>query len=378
MWLQKIIFYWLFAIATCVYYLLPVWAGIFVDEYGFSSGQIGYLLAADMAASTVGSALSRFWIHRILWRPMLFFVVTLSLVSNFACIAFDEFLPLLGLRYLAGIGMGAMSAFSFVVFGSAANPDREFSLSLVVQIILGALLLLFAIRYSQVNGVASTFVVLGVFSASFLPFILLAPKKSPAVRSEPETVEDGASKPNTWHGTLALCGIFIFFAGITGVWTSMERVGAGLGYDSTYIANALALAMGASLLGAFAPSILTCWLNRIRAILIGTIILAASIFGLAYVELAAAYLGFLLIFNFFYSFIIPYQSGLIAQVDRYGKLIVLLPAVQGIGIAAGPILAAPLIIDENYDNALLLGAIFAILSAFFLIMVALKFNDRKG
>ena len=45
------------------------------------------------------------------------------------------------------------------------------------------------------------------------------------------------------------------------------------------------------------------------------------------------------------SFVIPFQSGWIASLDRTGRTVVLLPFLQGIGIAAGPVLAGLVIVE---------------------------------
>ncbi len=91
-----------------------------------------------MAAGTVAAALAGSWIHRIAGRPVLFVVVAVTMVCNVACALVFNFETLAVLRTCAGLFSGLMMSFSHVGLVQMPKPDREFSIVLGIQVVLGA------------------------------------------------------------------------------------------------------------------------------------------------------------------------------------------------------------------------------------------------
>jgi predicted MFS family arabinose efflux permease len=117
--------YSLFAVALVPFYLLPVWGGMLINEYGVSSTQTDILLSADMAAGTIAALAARYWIHKIAWRPVFLVAILVATLSNLACMGISGFTSLLCLRGLAGFAAGTMMAFPYAAFSSFPDPDRE-------------------------------------------------------------------------------------------------------------------------------------------------------------------------------------------------------------------------------------------------------------
>ena len=130
---ERALFFLIFACSLLPYYLLPAWAGLFIDVFGFGEGQAGILLAVDGAGGTLAAFSARYWIHRTVWRPTLLMVSLVAAVANGLCVATTDFYLLLGLRTLAGIACGSMMAFSYAFIAGVDEPDREFGLALGLQ-----------------------------------------------------------------------------------------------------------------------------------------------------------------------------------------------------------------------------------------------------
>lgn len=355
--------YLIFAASLVVYYLLPVWAGIFTEAYGFNGKQVGLLLSADMTASTIASFTARYWIHRCYWRRMFPVAVLLTVTPNLLCGVAESYAALLACRYLAGWGAGMMSAFMYATISASDNPDREFAYAMTLQVFLGALCLYGASHIWAAWGAEAVFIMTGL--VALLPLICL----HAAPRANPLTVLPGGGRdlnsvpdaipPAALIGLLA---VGLFFASMNSIWSFMERLGDAEGFAEDFIAFTLAVSLLFSFTGALVPAWLAGRIKRIAAISSGYALLFFALAAIGRNPSAAMYLAALCVYNFFYSFVIPFQNGWIASLDRTGRTVVLLPVLQGIGLSAGPVLAGLVIVDNRYANAIYVSIILLLFS----------------
>ena len=78
------------------------------------------------------------------------------------------------------------------------------------------------------------------------------------------------------------------------------------------------------------------------------------------------------LFEFGWSFLVPYLMADVGELDVTGKLIIFVPAAQALGGAYGPALAGNLVTTSDYSNVFIFGmttavicvAIFTILSRY--------------
>lgn len=339
----RLLNYLLFASGLVVFYLLPVLAGIFFSAYGFSEGQVGVLLSADMAAGSFASLVARYWIHRSPWRPILLISTVGTAALNGLSAELQSFEALLITRSLAGFGAGTMMAFAYASFAGAANADREFSIALAAQVALGAAVI---VTVSWLGGEAdgaangnTVFVIIAV--ATLLPIGLYryCPPRNPHTQingghtqSEPAT---RISKPVV----LALITITLFLAALTMVWASAMRVGDSHGFDASIIAYVLSGSLLLSFLGAASPAALVKKYSRNRLVTNGYVALFIAVAAIGVPINVWVFAAALCIYNFFYSFVMPLQSAWVAGTDITGRNAVLVPIAQGIGGTLGPLIA---------------------------------------
>jgi len=77
-----------------------------------------------------------------------------------------------------------------------------------------------------------------------------------------------------------------------------------------------------------------------------------------------------IIFNFSFTFTMPYLLGTLSQIDPQGRIVVLGFTMQTIGLALGPALAAVLLVGNDYTRIGWLGVVF-FGSSFILFRLAL-------
>lgn len=333
----KFLQYMLFAVSLLPFYLLPLWASEFSSGYGFSPVEVGVLLSMDMSAGTVASFLARFWITKLPWRPVLFLAIVIATLSNLGCLWASGHFELIMLRALAGFTMGTMMAFPYAVFASLPDPDREFSIALALQICLGALCLL--LIPSLDNKAMSDVPFLFCAFFCLLPLSLLrhCPRFNPAL-STLETEVDAEVRIDAFL-ILSLTAVGLFILALTAIWVFMEQLGGAGGLQSPTVSKILALGLLFSFAGSISPAIAVGFLERGRLITTGYLLLLLSICGTGSFTSTAVFAVSIIIYNFFYSFVMPLQSAWIAESDRSGRNAVLIPVAQGIGVSLGPLLA---------------------------------------
>ncbi len=364
--------YLIFAAALVVYYLLPIWAGIFTETFGFSHKQVGLLLSADMLTNTVAAFSARYWIHRCYWRKVLPLSVILTVVPNLLCALTETFEIFLVLRCLAGLGAGAMVAFVYATISASDNPDREFAYAMSLQVFFGAFSLNGS-AYLWTNwGPGSIFVLCGLIALLPLMCLTSTPRTNPLTQhSSNENVSVNNSAGINRVTLLGLLAVGVFFASMNSIWSFMERVGDAEGFPMEFVARTLSISLLFSFAGALVPAWLAGRIKRIKAISIGYLLLLISIYSIGQHPQAMTYLLALCVYNYFYSFVIPFQAGWIASLDGTGRTVVLLPAFQGIGIAAGPLLAGLVIIGNQYSNVIYVS-ITLLFCSFFLFYSMFK------
>ena len=354
----RLVNYLLFSVGLLPYYLLPIWAGLFEDSYGFGGTEIGLLLAADMTGGTIAAAAARFWITRTKWRT----VMVLSLLSGFAvnvaCAFVGAFDSLLILRSAAGLAAGTFMAVVYADFAHESNPDREFSIALALQVMMGALSIGFAPQILETWGSASLFVLVGLLC--LLPFVLLNawPERRVASRSEVQ-ISGPVTTFRVWLGLATIC---LFFLSLTCVWVAMERLATANGMDAPLVAAVLSTGLLFSFLGAAAPAFTATLAARRWQINVSYVALVAGIVVIGNNPAIWLFAGGLAVYNFFFSFVIPFQTAWVAETDNTGVNAVLIPLAQGVGVSIGPAIGGWLLGTGNYlgvmhvSIAVLIGA----------------------
>jgi len=132
----RLLNYVLFAVGLLPYYLLPIWAGVFAEEFNFTGVRLGPLLAADMVGGTIAALLARYWISRAPWQSVLIWSLLVCAIANVSCAFSESFVTLLALRGVAGLSAGTFMAIVYADFAQSLNPDRDFSFAESITVII--------------------------------------------------------------------------------------------------------------------------------------------------------------------------------------------------------------------------------------------------
>ena len=168
----------------------------------------------------------------------------------------------------------------------------------------------------------------------------------------------GGRSPVLW----TLAALVVHFTALSALWAFVDRLATRNGLSAEQIGSALGLSMFAGLLGA----LLVTWLadrygRRMPLWLAATVFVAVG-YGYHLEFSWSQFTALSGLLSLAWNFVLAYQMGIIADLDRVGRYAVLMPAAQSSGAMLGPILGGVLIAGLGYTELLLatgLGVVLA-------------------
>lgn len=355
-------------VAVAEFCILPTVVAGTQLSLNFSAREVGVLSALFMAASVIGSTLSKFWIRRVSWPAAARLTLLGMAAANALCLVFHEREAFLALQCVAGFFGGSLYSLTLTVLADGKTPDRDFGIVIAAQVVFqggglmaGPLLL----RTGGINAVLTLFIVLcaaSLFVTGLLPIRGRTVAGRVALRSI----------LTPWALT-ALAGCFCFFLNTGCYWTFIELIGHDAGFSEAQIARYLVIGVGAGFIGAVTASVLGARYPRNALLGVGAIMIVVS------VGLLAGHVGVMefvissCLLNFSWNFSVAYQYAAVNAVDTTGYAVALAPAFHGAGAAVGPAIAALLVAPQQYGSVLWLVAGGSMLSfACFVVASAIR------
>ncbi len=263
------------------------------------------------------------------------------------------------LRFAAGIGAGGLISLSFAAIGLTRQPDRNFGYLIMWVLTYGAFALLAMPTAFELAGLTGVLWFFALFPLITLPWL----KYFPASGENAAQVEkDAVDLPGSAKG-LALAAMFAYFLAQGVVWAYLFLIGIAGGLTEQQVANGLTVSQFAGIAGALGAALSAGRYGRALPLLVGIVGGAATLYFLVGQFSAMLYLVAVSVYNLAWNFTHPYLLGAMASFDRRGRVVVYAVAMQMLGLAIGPSLAASVIKEGVYMNVNWLGGVLFILSA---------------
>ena len=251
-------------------------------------------------------------------------------------------------RALAGIASGFLVWISVVMITRARAPDRVAGVFLTVQTLaqaaLAAILPITAmVRWGADGGLG----VLGVLAlGSAAMSLLLQDRFSPLPKPE----ASGGALPLA--GIVGLSSVFLYLAGVVGLWVFVERLSLDAGASETLTGIAVAAALAAQVTGGTMATFLSGLLPSVP------VLASCAIGNIAVVWVLGSALGLaptitaVVAFGFLWLFAMPFQTRLLIELDPSRRTAMLLSAAQLLGSAVGPIVTSGFATQTTLHGAL--------------------------
>jgi predicted MFS family arabinose efflux permease len=359
----------LYPLGPAAIILMPMIVGGVVDSYGFTEQQAGVMASLEGMGLVVASILATLWIRKRSWTRVLFFGLLLTAALNLISSNLDDFIPLVVVRFFAGLMGGTVFAIAVVALGDNREPDRAFGIAQAMQ---GAMMF---VAFASAPVLMRTLGVSGIFymlaAASLLMMLSLFRFPDQGVNRSEFTEETESAGSNTRLIWLGLFASFLFFLNIFGFWAFVERIGQAAQISPTTIGLALGVSQIAAIGGALAAALASDRYGRILPLLIVLVGQSLVLWVLVGKFGSMTFFVGTSVFQALFMVAVSYQMGAIARIDTKGKFLVLMTAAQGLGAAFGPSLAAALIREgDNYVGINLMAGLccaLGLLLFFFII-----------
>jgi predicted MFS family arabinose efflux permease len=341
-----------------VFIVQPGFVQGMVAWLGFSESQAGYAASAEMFGIAATTILLSFVAHRLNWRRVFYTALLLMFATNALSTIALDFNVFTALRFVAGLGAGALISLSFAAIGLTDSPDRNFAWLIAWVLAYGAVGLLLMPTAYAVGGIDTVLWFFAIFPLAALPFVNRLPKTG----ENPDAAENGAVTLPVGLRGLALAAMLAYFLAQGVVWAYLFLIGLGGGLAEQQVANGLMLSQFAGIAGALAAVVVGKRFGRSVPLTMGILVGALCLWFLAgsleFVVFAVA----VSIYNFAWNLTHPYLLGAMASFDRRGRVVVYAVAMQMTGLAIGPALAASVVEPNSYLNVLAVGAVLFVLS----------------
>jgi predicted MFS family arabinose efflux permease len=323
---------------------LPVIATSWVNNLGFSETQVGYVTSADLFGLAIGAVIAFFVVAKYDRRHLTIAAAGVAIAANLACIYFQSYEVTFWLRLLAGMGAGVYTGIAVATIGGHSRPAFAFGMELFAFAFSQAAELRF-LPYLSIEGMYLTFAATFVAGLLFIRWLPRRPTEA-ALDIEVDVAEaDGGHHVEhrhvpTYVPWLVLTAVVFTYINIGGYWAYIELATVGTDASPEWVGNMLVYTSFFSLVGCLVAVLLSNRYGLSRPLLV-TLGFQASIvlmlvFGITNYSVAFSMFAF----NFCWIFVDIYQAATIANVDRSGRFVSLLPAAQGLGNGLGPAMAA--------------------------------------
>ncbi len=340
-------------IGPCMFILQPAYVQGLVEYMSYSEEQAGLIAAAEMFGLAAMAVFLNFILGRFNWRLMTVVFLLVSAAGNFLSVGVADANSLMAVRFFTGLGSGGLIAITFIMMGLTQRAERNMGYIITAVLTYGALGLLVmpsAFHWAGLEGVQIFF---GLFSALGLLFVV----HLPVSHQYDESALDTSPEYPKVTKFVALSGVLAYNLAIGIVWVYMFLVGIEAGISEQSVANALTVSQFLGIAGAMTAVIFEVRFGRILPMMIG---IFGGALGIAFIlgtPTLLLYTAGVCLFNFLWNLTMPYLMATLAGYDSKGKVVAMGVALQMLGYALGPAVAASLLGAGGYDmiNSIAIG-----------------------
>jgi len=339
---------------------MPIIVGALQDGWGYTAEYAGYVTSIDLAGLLVGSVVTSSMARRLDWRWYVGAALILSAAFNLLCARFHGVVPLCSFRFAAGFASGATYASSLTLLSRHSEPARAFSYMILLQVLANTVVLGLFPLLNERWGPGAIFVAIAAVLLASVAVVPLLPGKDFAQAPLPaRAAQRRHPRGVPLLPALCLMAVALFYVTIGSYWAYAERMGLGFGISPKQIHWLLSAGVLLSAAACLCARVVGRRIGQSRALLIALVLLAATLFFHGLFPTPAMFIINLAVLQLCWNFIDIFQLGTLAVIDPSGRAAALVPAAQGVALAAGPAAAGFMLGQGRGYTAVLLLAGFS-------------------
>ncbi len=345
-------------VGPAVFIVQPGFVQGLVEHIGLTDKQAGYIASAEMWGIAITTVVMTFASHMVNWRHVFAVSLLIMIAGNIMSTTTTDFEGFLMMRVLTGLGAGGIISLSFAAIGLTNDPDRNFGYLIMWVLIYGAIGLLAMPTAYALVGMTGVLWFFAIFTACALPVVRFLPI-SGETRAQVEA--DAVNLPQGLKA-MALVAMLSYFLAQSVVWAYLFLIGMAAGVTEQNVANGLTISQFLGIAGAFTAAMLGNRIGRAAPLTVGILAGATSLLFIIGEFDFLVYAVAVGIYNYAWNLVHPFLLASMASFDRRGRVVVYAVAMQMIGLAIGPYLAATVISEGVYVNVNSLGIALFLLS----------------
>jgi predicted MFS family arabinose efflux permease len=363
---------WMSILSTLFVTLAPSLVGALSDRLGFSTQQVGYVVAAQLAGSGAGVV-----IGLLLWngappRSVAVVLVLAMTLADLGSTVVTDPLRLIAIRGAAGIPAGLMFASVNAIVAQLPRPAPLFAA------VTGAQMLFGIIGYLALPALLSRFGMSGVFLALAGCSLVCLPLLPSYPSDRGEAAHGSRTSPVLHAESLLILGSLLAnYVANNAVWTYLDRIGITLGLTPNTVTGALVASMLGGAIGSAAAIALSTSPRPQLLMSIGVATLAASCAFLLRGGVPSVYVGAVVTFTGGMLFALPFYLASLAILPHGERLAEIATLVIFLGLALGPFLGGQLVEGSDF-RPLIWSAVGLFLIAALLAWGAMLLSGRRS
>lgn len=353
-------------VALLILGLQPILLGELVAQKHITLEGVGVVAMGEIISVGLGVIFGNSVLPLTHMRGIAVLAAVLAALLDLLTMKLSGDVSFVSVRALCGLMEGVLVWVTTCTIVRSPLPERLASIFLVAQTLaqaaVAAVLALFVIPY---GGWQAGFAVLaGLSFMTVFAAQVLCPSVAPLV-------EIGSARPPFTAATvLTFLVVFFQMGAIGSLWAYLDPLGRSAGLDGEAVQMLISLVLLMQVIGGSVAGIEVRRGNAV-AILIVSSLLQAGIALAIYAIGGPAMVRFAVLsaaFGFVWLFLMPFHIRLAFQADAAGRVAVLVPALQLLGVAFGPLLASAFVTGDDARPVPMVCAIFAIAAVGFLLV----------
>lgn len=358
------------SIGTLMIGLQPLLLGELLAAGRLSMEGVGIVAMGEIVSLGLGVVLGDILQSRVRFRSLMVVAALVAVCMDVATLRAMSDASLIAVRTLAGFAQGMLVWGGVSLLLRVAEPDRLSGLFMLLQTLAqAAIAALLAFTVLPRFGISGGFLLLALLTLFVLVLVRWQPDRLPPI------LDHGRDNGFVWSmgHVLLLLVVFGQLCAIGALWAYMEPLGKSVGLDGQGAQWLIAGTLFMQVLGGAFGTFLVRRIPELSMLAMAALSLAGVGLGM-YVSIQSCTFGFLLLcglFGFVWLSLTPFQIRLALRLDPTGRVAILVPAMQLLGSACGPLVASQWVVGEQADMVTLVSAGFS------LVVVGLVASIRR-
>jgi len=361
----------------------PIIVGALIDA-GLDTQQAGDLGTVELMTLALTSTLVTPFVTRVSHRKLALGGASVAALGLLVSVMSETYFAMIVGRLITGAGSGLAISGANAAVAARKDATRIFALIWTMGGAITASLSAGLPSLVQGGNYPIGFGVLLVLCLAGLPFMVWMPPQ-PIGLDEPSAENQGEGSSGSgmdWSvfsptALLALLGMFVYSVAEQALWNFGYYIPVQAGVPEEVVGGILGVTVLMGLAGGLFAVWLGTRLGHVTPIVVGSLVsLAGRWIFISSATTEWVFVGGLLWGLGFY-FVTPYQIGLVAAIDRHGRVAVAAGGAMNFGYALGPAIGGRIL--QNLDATAFLVVIVSatLLSLFLILPLAMKLERES-